>query len=143
MGSIMLTIIAGVSVFVIGQFVLKLVLDPIVSLKIILGELSALFLREQAKITNANASEDIQNELKRLSSSILAYRQAIPLYRFFAFILCLPNDKSLLEASQSLNLVSYLAMKNAPDIKRENKCFEIHKEMKKIGDKLKIRIKYN
>ena len=36
-----LTILAGVSVFVIGQFVLKLILEPIVSFKESLGALSA------------------------------------------------------------------------------------------------------
>lgn len=64
--SIFLTIFAGVSVFVLGQFILKLVLDPIVSFKESLGTLSAFFLRHQAKITNANASDKMQNELKIL-----------------------------------------------------------------------------
>ena len=57
--SIVFTILTGVSIFVIGQFVLKLVLDPIVTFKTVLGELSAFFLKEQAKITNATATEEI------------------------------------------------------------------------------------
>ncbi len=44
-----LTILAGVSVFVIGQFVLKLILEPIVSFKESLGALSASVLGIQRK----------------------------------------------------------------------------------------------
>ena len=38
-----LTVLSGVLVFVLGQFILKLVLDPIVELKRKIGEISAFF----------------------------------------------------------------------------------------------------
>ena len=100
------TILGGVSIFVIGQFILKLVLDPIVDFKLVLGDVSAIFLREQARITNKNASIDTQEELKHLSSSILAKKQAIPFYRCVAFIFRLPSKKSLTSACGSLNLIA-------------------------------------
>ena len=51
------TILSGVFIFVLGQFVLKLVLDPIVSLRNVFGEISALFLREQRNIVNAQGQK--------------------------------------------------------------------------------------
>lgn len=140
--SLMLTILAGVSVFVIGQFVLKLILDPIVALKTVFGELSALFLREQAKIISANATEETQQELKRLSSSILAYKQAIPFYSFFAFILRMPNEESLVASCQSLNLIANHVVASQ-ESHPNNILMEISKEMKNINEKLKVRVRYS
>lgn len=137
--SLMMTIIAGVSIFVIGQFLLKLVIEPIVAFKNTLGEISALFLREQAKITNANASEETRQELWRLSSSILARKQSILYYRFFAFILRMPSARSLVSACQSLNGIAYRVASEKPS---SNNSVEIHKEMKNINEKLKITVSY-
>ena len=140
--SMLLTILAGVSVFVIGQFILKLVLDPIVTFKMVLGELSAFFLKEQAKITNATATEDIQIEIKRLSSSIIAHRQAIPCYCVFAFILRLPGEKLLVEACRSLNFISHQVNPNLPVGGSQDRYLIIHEEIKKISSNLKVRIDY-
>jgi hypothetical protein len=140
--SIFLTILSGVSVFVLGQFVLKLVLELIVSLKNVFGELSALFLREQASITNANADEKIQNEMRRLSSSILAHRQAIPFYKYVSFILRLPNDKSLYNACGALNIISYKVTGKGSAATNKDVYDRIQKEMKKISENLKITTEY-
>lgn len=103
-----LTIIAGVTIFVISQFILKLALEPIVELKKVLGEISALFLREQASITNGNATEATRLEIIRLSSMILAARQAIILYGFFSLVLRMPSKQQLINGCYSLNLLSYI-----------------------------------
>ena len=139
--SIMITILAGVSIFVLGQFVLKLVLDPIVTLKTVLGELSAFFLREQAKITGATATNEITDEIHRLSSSILANRQAIPFYPFFAACLRLPNEKLLLEGCQSLNSIGYHVNPDIP-FSGGDRYEAIIKEMQKIGTNLKVKVDF-
>lgn len=76
-----LTILAGVSVFVIGQFVLKLILEPIVSFKESLGALSAFCLRHTAKITNCAATPDDRKEMHLVISMILVKKQGIPFYQ--------------------------------------------------------------
>jgi len=103
----LLTIFVGVSVFVLGQFFLKLVLDPIVELKKTLGNLSALFLREQNPIVNARGSNELQTELNRLSSSLLANRQAIPWYKHMACLFGLPTEEGLLKGTESINFIAY------------------------------------
>ncbi|GAB6906014.1 conserved hypothetical protein [Desulfosarcina cetonica] len=135
-----LTILSGVAVFILGQFILKLVLEPIVSLKTVFGEISALFLREQAKITNANCSQEIQNEIKRLSASILANKQSIPYYGFFAFILRMPNEEELLKSCGSLNIISYQVIKD--DKGAAESASKIYDEMKKVSKNLRITIEY-
>lgn len=142
--SLFLTITTGVSVFVLGQFFLKLILDPIVSFKLKLGEVSALFLREQAKITNAHGTIEIQEEIKLLSSSILAYRQAIPLYRLLRLFFGLPSDKAIISSCQSLNWIGSFVLEGSPRIEpRQDVPLEIWKEMKNINSKLNIRVTYS
>ncbi|KAF0568905.1 hypothetical protein FQV37_409 [Psychrobacter nivimaris] len=139
-----LTIIAGVTIFVIGQFILKLILEPIVGLKETLGEVSSLFLREQSGFINDNVNKDVQNEVIRLSSMILAKKQAILLYSVFAKILRMPSESNLIEGCRSLNLISYLVIKNSSDtLQRKSHTREIYEEMKLVSKHLKIHITYS
>jgi hypothetical protein len=142
--SMLLTILAGVSVFVVGQFILKLVLEPIVEFKKILGEISSLFLRKQASITNANASKETQAELKKLSSMILAIKQTIPFYRIISKLLGLPKDSKLILGCQSLNLISYYVIHDDPKMtpRYNNHSIEINKEMRSLEETLNIRVTY-
>ncbi|MEL0655783.1 hypothetical protein V6257_12120 [Pseudoalteromonas issachenkonii] len=142
--SMFFTILAGVSVFVLGQFFLKLVLEPIVEFKKSIGELSAFFLREQSKITNAHCTVDIENELKRLASTLLSTKQAIPFYSLFAMLRYLPSTEGLHKACGSLNLISYYVMPNNPDLEsKPNTCFKIKDEMSNIAKNLKVKITYS
>ncbi len=136
------TILAGVSIFVLGQFFLKLVLEPIVEFKKSLGELSAFFLREQSKITNAHCTVEIENELKRLSSTILANKQAIPFYKVFSMLRCLPSLENLNSACGSLNLISHYISPNNPD-NDVNVCSKIHSEMSNVSTHINVQIRYS
>ena len=139
----MSTILAGVSVFVIGQFILKIALDPIVSFKTTLGELSALFLRKQAEITSATAPKSTQNEIRILTSSILAHKQAIPFYQIFSFILRLPTEEAVSDSCLSLNWLSYNVIAERPNT---NSRIDVHQEidrhMRIINKKLNIQVMY-
>ncbi|WP_182037418.1 hypothetical protein [Vibrio diabolicus] len=101
------TVITGFLIFVSGQFFLKLVLEPIVAFKESLGSLSAFCLRNRAKITNANASLEEQNELRLIISTMLSKKQAIPFYTQLSSVLGLPNSENLLLACKNLNFVAY------------------------------------
>ena len=136
------TILAGVSIFVLGQFFLKLVLEPIVEFKKSLGELSAFFLREQSNITNAYCTVEIENELQRLSSTILANKQAIPFYKVFSKLRCLPSLENLDSACRSLNLISNYISPNNPN-NDVNVCFKIHSEMSNVSTMINVQIRYN
>lgn len=137
------TIIAGIIIFVVSQFILKLALEPIVELKKVLGEVSALFLREQASIVNCNASEATKHEMLRLSSIILSTRQAIIFYRLFSITLGMPSKKALLEGCHSLNLISYMVMPDESKSEQRKSYREVHEEMKLISKFLNIQIKYS
>jgi hypothetical protein len=142
--SILFTILAGVSVFVFGQFILKLVLEPIVSFKESLGELSAFCLRNRAKIINANATIEMRDELKRLSSTIISKRQAVPFYRFFSLFLRMPSEKNIIESCRSLNAISAEMVKDTS--KHQGSLHgpvEILMELQNISKLLGVRLDYS
>lgn len=142
--SILITILAGVAVFVISQFILKLVLEPIVSLKETLGELSAFCLRNRAEITNTNATLEMQHELKRLSSTLISKRQAIPFYNFFARILFMPTENNIIESCRSLNLISLEMVKETSMHQgATHGAIEILLELQKISQLLGVRLDYS
>jgi len=135
------TVLAGFLVFVTGQFFLKLVLDPIVEFKRSLGELSAFFLREQVSITTANASPETQKKLLRLSSAIIANKQAIPFYCCFGCLHLLPSNENIILSTKALNSI---AIKVSLNSAKTSSAIEIMadtlviREMKKVQDYLSI-----
>lgn len=145
-GSLFLTIFVGVSVFVVSQFFLKLILDPIVSFKEALGEVSHLFLFNQAQIINANGSKELQNQLIRASATLLAKKQAIPSYNVFSRLFGLPSETALIKGCGHLNHISYRLNANAHmpsiDTMKSAHAIAINMEMKKIESTLKIRVTY-
>ncbi|EGQ7696264.1 hypothetical protein IS634_004296, partial [Vibrio vulnificus] len=71
---ILVTVLSGVSVFVFGQIVLKLFIEPVVALKATFGEISGLFLREQPKIIGATAKDETREDMFRFASLLLAQK---------------------------------------------------------------------
>ena len=93
---------------------------------------------------NNNVGQDVQNEVKRLSSMILAKKQAILLYNIFSKILRMPSEAHVLKGCHSLNLISYLVMKDPSSLEgKKTHTWEIYKEMKLISKYLKIQIMYS
>lgn len=139
-----LTIIAGVTVFVIGQFILKLILDPVVAYKESLGRVSAFFLKNRAQITNVNADLELQSELRGLISTLLSKKEAIPKYQKISQVLGLPKEEDLIQACQSLNLIGYEMVK---ETSRHNGHTEgsinILLELQKVSGFLGIRLDYS
>lgn len=143
--SMFLTIFAGVSVFVLGQFFIRLILDPIVSLKESLGEVSHLFLLHQAKITNGIGSFELQEKVVMSSATLLAKRQAIPCYKLFGYIFGLPSEQNIIDGCGYLNIISsMLDAKYAESyLGKSPHATTINKNIKEIEAVLNIRVSYS
>lgn len=140
--SLALTVAAGVAVFILSQFFVKFILDPAVSLKEVLGELSHFFLFNQAKITNASGTGELQDGAKMLSAQLLAKKEAIPYYKCFGKLLGLPSEESLVNAATELNYISGLLNENYPGKSGSERATEISKCMERIQQQLKVRVSY-
>lgn len=141
--SVLLTVVSGFLVFVLGQFVLKLVLEPIVSFKEALGSLSAFCLKNRSKITNANASLDDQDELRLIISTILSKKEAIPFYPKVARLLRLPSEVDLLNACKNLNFVACEMCKDTATHTQDiTGCMKIVMELHTTGNLLDLRLDF-
>lgn len=138
--SVLATILVGVTVFVLGQFIVKLILDPIVAYKESLGLISAFFLKNLAQITNIQADQELQSELRALISTLLSKKEAIPQYQKISKFLGLPKEDDLINGCHSLNQIAYEMVK---ETSRGNSSINILMELPKVGKLLRIRLNYS
>lgn len=101
------TVLSGVFIFIISQYVLKMLLEPIFRLKEVFGSISALLLYWQHKMYPHAKSPELQAEIRKLSSLLVSRVYTIPFYGYISKIISLPSKEDLLEVSRSLNYIGY------------------------------------
>lgn len=121
MVTIFYTILAGVSVFVIGQIVLKWIIEPVQELRKLKGEILFHLANDYATIQNANTVEkqvalEAGKVLERLGASLLANEHLIPMYTRIQRIFSLPESESIKFAAKQLRLISKSMFSDAKDI---------------------------
>ena len=105
--SIFITIFAGVMVFVLGQFILKLVLEPIQELKKTLALVQEDMVFYANKLTNPKSvnieqEEEIRNRLRRYASSLIGTISIIPYYAWWSKMQLVPEKSIILEVKSNL-----------------------------------------
>lgn len=102
--SVVLAVLTGVLIFLIGQFVVKLIIDPVVNFKKSLGSLSSIILRSQVEIVHAEADKELVADMKKSISEVLANMNAIPFYDVCEKVFSLPRYADILPALKTLNV---------------------------------------
>lgn len=101
------TVIVGVLVFLVGQILLKCVIEPVQALRATIAKVSNLFLLYQAKLTNASCEDAIAEDIKRLSADIISDSYHILWFPVSRLAFGLPSRIALLNAAKELNLIHY------------------------------------
>lgn len=101
------TVIAGVLVFLVGQLVLKCVIEPVQVLKATIARVSNLLLLYQAKLMNASCDDAIAEDMKRLSAEIISHSYHILWFPVSRMAFGLPSRMALLNAAKELNILYY------------------------------------
>lgn len=122
------TVLCGVFVYVAGEMISKLIIDPTVAFKEQLGELSSLFLLHQATIISASFSKEVQAELRKLSSAVLAKKQAITGYWVAERFFYLPSQDEVLGICHSVNQIAYQIDEHQGDSVKKNLSMAIINE---------------
>lgn len=133
-----LTIIGGVVVFVVGQTILKVLLEPVSELRRSIGFVSSVFLRHQAKITNGRCNDEMQDDLHQAASQLLVNAQAIPLYRLCGKVFKLPPDAELIRAAHAMNLIA----SRGRGEETQGSVEEFNRSLREVGESLRIRVDY-
>lgn len=103
-------IVAGVIVFAISQYFLKLILEPIIQFRKILSNISHTLLFHQEKIVSGKSDDlEMHNKIAKLSAQLRSSVYLIPFYTvlFKLRIFGLPKRDNILVACRKLNALSY------------------------------------
>lgn len=105
--TIFLTILSGVLTFVIGQVIVKLVIDPVQDLKKTIGMVSHAMVERANVISNPGVLEKevmdaTSTELRKLSSQLHAHLRLVPFYSRTSRIFGLPSDAQVRKAAEAL-----------------------------------------
>lgn len=105
--TVFLTVFSGVITFVLGQLVIKLLVDPVHDFRKTVADI-ALALIEYANIyanpgvAGSETEKKVSEELRRLSSRLNAQMYLIPCYPITAKIFGLPSRKKVVDAASNL-----------------------------------------
>lgn len=101
------TVVSGVAVFVFGQIMLRMVVEPIHKLKQTFGAVAHAYLIHAPILYNTDVATDEQkgetaSQLRLLSGQLHADMSLVPCYAIFRWFFLLPSEKKVYEAAQSL-----------------------------------------
>lgn len=137
------TLMIGVSIFVCGQILLKLFIEPAIALRGVIGEVCGFTLQNQARISNLSESDEVSDRAKELASKLIASAHSILLYSFVRIVFCLPKKENILDASHSLNAIANTLQPGAREgIDSINWIQQIHEEKDNIARRLSVPTSY-
>ena len=143
MNNLTQAIVAGVIVFALSQYFLKLILEPIIQFRKILSDISHTLLFYQGEILSGN-SQDLEMH-KRIAGLSAQLRSCVYLIPFYTFLFTLkvfglPERGNILLACRKLNTLSYPLQ--YPDEKPRDTEKRIEKTLKDISKLLPIETTY-
>lgn len=105
--TVFLTIFSGVLTYVLGQLVLKLVIEPVHEMKKTIGQISHSLIEHANIIQNPGLPpektiKETSQHLRKLSSQIQSHLYLVPLYSITSLVFRLPKQTQVIEASKSL-----------------------------------------
>lgn len=101
------TVITGVITYVFGQFIVKLVIEPVQEMRKTIGQISHSLIVHANVIMNPGVPTqevmlETSQQLRQLSSQLQSHLYLVPQYNLTAFIFRLPTQAKVLAASGSL-----------------------------------------
>ncbi len=109
--SVFITVLSGVLVFVIGQIVVKLIIEPINDFKKERSKIIYDLVFYANKLANPKSPDNTEmvevcKIMRQHSSMLHSASHLIPFYKYFAFIFGLPTIKNVNEATSKLIYLS-------------------------------------
>lgn len=101
------TIVTGVLVFLIGQAVLKFLLEPLQEFQRTVSEIAHALIEHANVYGNPGLGDEqklkeVSRALRNLSSRLYAQMSLTPKYRYIAKVLCFPSERAISEAATNL-----------------------------------------
>lgn len=105
--TVFLTVLTGVVTFVIGQLVVKLLIEPVQELRRTIAQVSHTMIEranvfQNPGVPRQEVMEETSREVRKLSSQLHAHLYLVPLYPITSRIFFLPTRERILAASSAL-----------------------------------------
>ncbi len=120
------TVLVGVVVYVAGQVITKLLLEPVHELRLQIGKVADALLYfanvyYNPKSNAYSSSELIEasHALRRSAAALVAHGQAVVLYQVFVAMRLIPSWKNLREAQGALIGLSSLSSDETDDLRKQ------------------------
>ena|SRR5215203_4634 len=116
-----ITVVLGYFVFVLGQFIQRLCIEPIQEQKRVIGEIAYLldYYGNVASVAKAELAEEASRELRRLAGELRSTLRTVLGYQFFAFLRFVENKDNVITATTELKEVSFsIRMHDNPAARR-------------------------
>jgi len=123
--TVFLTVLSGVATFVLGELVLKLVIEPVQDTKRLIGQIANSLTEHASVIHNPgvpsqDAMKATSQHLRKLSGQLESQLYLVPVYRVTAFVFRLPSRKKLLAAVKALMGLSNSVFRASDGIYEQN-----------------------
>lgn len=117
--TVFFTVLSGVITFVIGQLLVKLVIDPVQELKKTIGQISHSMIEHANVIANpgvpnADVMKETSKHLRQLSSQLHGHLYLVPLYKATAWFFRLPTKERILVSSGAVIGLSNSVFRASP-----------------------------
>lgn len=101
------TICGGVILLVVGQLIIRFLIDPLSDLRKLIGEISDILIYYANVYANPGAGDIeiqnvAQNEIRKMASLLRAKSNALPIYDLFSKLRLVPSKKNISIASTNL-----------------------------------------
>lgn len=148
--TVFITVFSGLFLFILSQFFLKFILEPMVEVRKVIGKISSHLVFYSNRFSNIVETErlyennelrkdilEISNKTRSLASDLQGSVQVVPMYSFFSFFRLLPNIDGINEASSCL-----IGLSNSLSANADSKSEHIGFNRKLIHDiKVNLHIK--
>ena len=140
-------ILAGVIIYVLGEIIVKIVIDPVQELKRVIAEIAFKLIHyshvfklasseesageEMGKAIGREKLEEAANEYRRLASMLNAGYRLVPFYPIARMLFFLPREADIIEARNAL-------LEMSEEIFAAPKSFVIAEKRKNIERMLKV-----
>lgn len=108
--------LVGVLAFLVGQYVLRMVLEPLARLRRTTAQISLSLLSNQRKLQNLHPDPELEAELRRLAAELVSGVDEIPYSNIILNFSLVGkfNPSEALEAARNLNLVAATLEQGVP-----------------------------
>ena len=110
-----IVIFSGILVFVIGQIILKFIIEPIYKQKEVIGDIEkelcyyrdiCVNLKKENELMEISKKrKEIEEKFKKLGSQLISKTNSIPYYKIFAILGIVVKKQNIIEAAKELHVL--------------------------------------